>query len=240
MQTRSLPRRPAVDEVAASLRNLIARSGLGPGDRLESEHALAEKFSVSRNVIREAIGRLAALGLIEVRRGRGMFVGNRDSIALCAQLARTAVTIDARDWRAIAELRIAIECQAARRAAERASAEQLGALDEAVERMGERGLSFDQATEADWEFHRRVISIGGGAVMLSVIAVVQEFLLDKIRLNTPRPVDRERQVRLHRRIVAAIRSGDSDEAERVMRRHVEVFAERIERFSADKNEGEPQ
>ncbi len=232
MPVQPIPRKQMVEEVMAGLRRMIEQSGLRPGDRLDGEYALAEKFAVSRNVVREAVGRLVALGLVEVRHGLGTFVGTRDSLSACAKLACSAVTIDASDWQAIAELRIAIECQAARRAAERATPDQLTQLETALDKLAREGQSVEEVTRADWAFHRKIIEIGGGPVMLNVIAIVQEFLIEKIQLNTKAPVDHRRQRRIHQRIVDSIRSGDPDLAEKTVRHHVESFAQRIAKLGA--------
>ena len=62
------------EEVSGDLQRRISRGDLKPGDRLPTEKALGEAFGVSRAVVREAIARLKADGLIETRQGSGAFV----------------------------------------------------------------------------------------------------------------------------------------------------------------------
>ena len=81
---------------------------------------LVASLEVSRPVLREAISQLESLGLVKVRRGLGMFVGDRDSLAGCLKLVRTALAITPRDLGQFAELRSALEHHSARRAAEKA------------------------------------------------------------------------------------------------------------------------
>jgi DNA-binding FadR family transcriptional regulator len=64
-----------VDEVVEKLRALIEDRGLSPGERFPTEGQLVRELGVSRNTLREAIGRLEAVGVICVRHGLGMFVG---------------------------------------------------------------------------------------------------------------------------------------------------------------------
>ena len=61
------------EEVCVDLQRRIARGEIKPGDRLPTEKALGEAFGVSRAVVREAIARLKADGLIETRQGSGAF-----------------------------------------------------------------------------------------------------------------------------------------------------------------------
>ena len=63
--TERTPRARVTDRVEAEIEALIRDRGLEPGDRLPSERALADRLSASRTSLREAIGRLAARGLVE-------------------------------------------------------------------------------------------------------------------------------------------------------------------------------
>src|SRR5687767_930743 len=60
--------------VASQISREIAAGELNPGTRLPTEQQLAEKFGVSRNVVREAIAQLRADGMVEARQGVGAFV----------------------------------------------------------------------------------------------------------------------------------------------------------------------
>jgi GntR family transcriptional repressor for pyruvate dehydrogenase complex len=62
------------DQVTAALKAYIANGEALPGSRLPTEPVLAERFGVSRTVIREAISRLKSAGLVEVRQGSGTVV----------------------------------------------------------------------------------------------------------------------------------------------------------------------
>ena len=75
-------------------------------------------MGVSRTVLREAISRLEAIGLLTVRRGRGMFIGDRHSLANCVRLVRSAMAITPGDLVQFTEFRRAVECYAAQRAAQ--------------------------------------------------------------------------------------------------------------------------
>ena len=64
----------ASSEVAGQIKEMIMTGQLHPGDRLPSERELAERLSVSRTTIREALRSLAAVGMISIRQGDGSFV----------------------------------------------------------------------------------------------------------------------------------------------------------------------
>jgi GntR family phosphonate transport system transcriptional regulator len=72
-----LPRDTLWTSIAATLREEIARGDYAPGDRLPTEAALSARFGVNRHTLRRALADLAAPGLVQARRGAGVFVTAR-------------------------------------------------------------------------------------------------------------------------------------------------------------------
>src|SRR5919204_5269481 len=73
--------------VVAYIRDLIESGQLTAGDRLPPERELAVQLNVSRTVLREALHTLAALGLIELQHGRGIFVTSGSAHATAQRLS---------------------------------------------------------------------------------------------------------------------------------------------------------
>ncbi len=65
------------DRIYSAILNSIIEGEFKEGDRLMTEHALAERFATSRPTVREALARLRADGIIVTRRGSGTTVGRR-------------------------------------------------------------------------------------------------------------------------------------------------------------------
>jgi GntR family transcriptional repressor for pyruvate dehydrogenase complex len=227
----SLPlrRRSLVDEVVERLRTLIDQQGLAAGERLPTEAQLVEELGVSRNALREAIRRLEAVGLIAVRHGQGMFIGDREALLGCAELFRSAVTMSGKDLTDLAELRCVIEYHAVRRAAELASPEQVSELREALQRLACDTQSHEEAIRTDLEFHRKLVEVAGNRLMLNQMTILGEVLLSAILLATEKPRDFRMNMEIHQRIWEAVRDGDPDAAERAMRDHMKRFCSRIAR-----------
>jgi len=223
-----LRRSSLVAEVVTLLRDVIESRGLAPGDRLPTEAELVASLEVSRPVLREAVSQLETLGLVRVRRGLGMFVGDRDSLAGCLKLVRSAMAITPRDLTQFADLRSALEHHGARRAAELATDGDVAELQALCDAMDRRDLPYEEAVGIDFAFHRRLIQISGNELMVNVMSVLQEFIVEAMLQTTPRPRDRGISRRLHRAILAAVRAGDPDAAERAMREHMEVTRVRLE------------
>ncbi len=215
-----IKRKSLVDTVAEQIRALIHAGHLGPGDRLPTESELVKQLEVSRTVLREAIGRLEAMGLVTVRGSRGMFVGEVGSVMSCARLVRSAVAISARDLVQFTEFRRAIECDAARCAAERAKPEDLAELEALCEQIREPALPYEQAFRLDWRFHRKLLDLAGNEMMRNVMDVIREFVMASIVDGAPYQREPEVTYGHHRAIVDAVRAGDPDAAERAMRAHL--------------------
>ncbi len=216
-----------VQEVTSLIQSQIEQQQLRPGDRLPSESELLKTHEVSRSVLREAIKRLETLGLVEVRQGQGMFVGDRDTVASCLQFVRSAMAVTPRDLTEFGELREALECWAARRAAILATEEQVLELKQLVAQLDEQGRSYEDTIQLDFAFHRKLFEVAGNELMLSVISVLQEFYVEGMLQTTPEPRDHDISRRLHRAIFRAVRAGDADAAEGAMKKHMVVTCKRL-------------
>ena len=227
LQIKPIPRASLVETVVERLRELIEQGKLNPGDRLPSELELVDQLQVSRPVLREAVGRLEALGLLEVVRGRGMFVGSRASLVSCSRLVRSAMSIAPRDLKHLAQFRAAIEIQATRLAAEVGSDEQIAELQALCDAMDDPQLSYEDAVQTDFEFHRKIAACTGNQLLENALSVVQEFVLAGMVQTTPNPRNHNNSQRLHRRIFDAIRDHNLDEAEEAMKSHMDAVMDAL-------------
>ncbi len=227
MNVEPIVRHSLADVIVDRLRGLIDKENLQAGDRLPGEMELVRQLQVSRPVLREALGRLETLGLIQIQRGRGIFVADRDSLAGCARLLRSAMTISPRDLLKYAEVRWGIECYAARRAAELATPEDIAVLEQLLEQLDQPSRDYMDAIRLDLQFHRKLIDITGNEVMQNLMEVIHEFVLAGMVHTTPKPRDRSWSRPLHKAILDAVRSADGDAADAAMRAHMEAVVHRL-------------
>ena len=113
------------DRITATLRDDIVSGKYAPGGQLPPGKELGQHFGVSITVVREALSRLKADGLVASRQGKGVFVPN-DAKARPFRLALASGT--QHSLFEIFELRMGVEVQAASLAAERRTTRQLAAL----------------------------------------------------------------------------------------------------------------
>lgn len=220
MKLEPVVRQSLVDVVVERLRGLIDRGRLTAGDRLPGELELVEQLQVSRPVLREAISRLESVGLISVRRGQGMYVGDRGSLTSCVQLVRSAMAIAPKELAHFAELRTAIECHAARLAAERATAADIAELETLCAQMDGEDAEYLDAIRFDFQFHRKIVDVTGNELMKNIMQVIHDFVIAGMIHTTPKQRNHTRSRALHSAILKAIRAHDGDAAEAAMKTHM--------------------
>jgi GntR family transcriptional regulator of gluconate operon len=193
--------------VVTALRRAIILGELPAGLHLE-EPALAEKFGVSRIPIREALGRLAHEGLIRLEPRRGAFV--------------TGATED--DIYDLYELRSLLEAHAVRRAAARIGQEDLRRLQGFVDQMrvALRHRRPQDIAVADMHFHQQVVVSAGSRRLVSVWEQIAGLVGAMLSIADAYLANMTEPVESHQRIIDALARQDQDEAERLIRAHLEL------------------
>lgn len=191
------------------------------GEQLPSEVEIAEKFGVSRPVVREAFLRLRVDGLITSRQGLGTFVSHQPAL-------RTKTFAKAQDiasYLRCQELRITVEGDAARLAAERHTEEQMDAIVAAHEAFSNGVHSGDLTPAADLDFHARIAEASGNEFYASTLESIHEAMIGLMRLTLglTRTASKKRALTVldeHTAIVAAIRARDGEQARVAMQFHL--------------------
>jgi DNA-binding FadR family transcriptional regulator len=221
--TQHLPSR-----VAAFITQQIAAGRFLPGKRLPTEHQLATRLGVSRNVVREAISQLRAEGVVQARQGVGAFVLGPEW--------RTAVRIDLSDLQTASgmeqlfELRCVLEAEAAGLAADRRSESDLEKIKLSLDRMSGEERWEEGSIDADLAFHRQIASATKNDFIHTFICFICERIRQSIyyarRINSL-PSLVETNLAEHERVYDALAAGDSNRARHAMHAHIAGAANRI-------------
>ncbi|MGF1625767.1 MAG: FadR/GntR family transcriptional regulator [Alphaproteobacteria bacterium] len=216
------------DQLYGQILDHIVHGRLKEGDRLPTEKEICDMFGVSRPIVREALMRLRADGLIQSRQGAGTFIINRPT----ARFTAFASASDVGSYLRCLEVRLPLEGVAARLAAERRTPEQMARIDrahEAFRREGERGAF---KPESDLAFHAAVADATGNtffsATLLSLNEAITGFMTLSLSLTRTGSRERTRQVlEEHSRIVEAIRGQDGETASLAMQFHIDQARRRL-------------
>lgn len=218
---------PAGVAIADRLVAAIAVGEFVPGQRLPAERELADLLGVSRTTVRDALARVASLGLIEIRRGRngGAFVCS----PWTAQSAGAVRQVVEPQWSALEEamdMRDLVEGLVARSAAERRTADDVREITAAL-RDYEHARDLTAAQTADLRLHAAVAAAAHNGRLLRL----REQLLSEVTLGFAvepftRPIYDD-ALDQHRRLAAAVVDGDEESAWAVGREHFAITANRL-------------
>jgi GntR family transcriptional regulator, transcriptional repressor for pyruvate dehydrogenase complex len=214
--------------IAAQFAGEINEGRLSPGDKLPTEHVLAKTLGVSRSVIREAIAQLRNEGLVETRQGVGAFVLER---SLRPIRIKDGELFDPHSFRAMFQLRVPLEIEAAGLAAVHHTPADLSRIDAALDRMTGAEKWSDQGIDADLAFHRAVADATHNEYFSMFIGFIAERISLAINAARSRAVLEEIvevTIAEHTRLRDAIASRNPTNAREAMRLHMHGAASRIE------------
>ncbi|WP_176086694.1 FadR/GntR family transcriptional regulator [Martelella sp. HB161492] len=217
--------RTRVSEIADDLRRGIEAGRFRPGDRLPSESELTRQHAVSRTVVREAFALLRTEGLVEARKGSGVFALDPAK----AERRRPFADLDMERLSGVIELfelRSAFEIAAAGLAAGRRSAAQIDAIVKAHEDVVQCFRDGRSPREADFAFHYSIAQASQNKRFPEFLSLIRPGIVPRVELEAhdgaPRPyVPNPQMVAEHERIVDAIIEGNVAEAEAAMKVHLE-------------------
>ncbi|MFF4650327.1 FadR/GntR family transcriptional regulator [Streptomyces sp. NPDC001380] len=214
---RAAGRRSLVDAAIEQLRGQLAAGAWRVGDRIPTEHELAEQLQVGRNTVREAVRVLVHAGMLVSRQGEGTFVrSTSDPASVLRGVQRSGV-------RDVLEVRRALEVEAARLAALRhtpadvarmraALAAEAAVLAAHPDRTG-RGAT----VEHDLEFHTAVVEAAHNPALAEVYRYFGDSVRESMRTAFGDHEMPEVAVDTHAALVDAIESGDPERAEAACR-----------------------
>jgi DNA-binding FadR family transcriptional regulator len=205
-------------ETGDAIRAYIVDKQLKPGDALPSEAELATQLDVGKTSVREALRRLEAHGVVEVRRGKGLFVGTFSFGPLIEQLPY-GLQADNVPLRQLLQTRRALEEGLISEVAKVITEEDLQLLDDLVAKMRADADHGRVPADVDQAFHQALFAPLDNPFVLQLIDVFWNIFrkaADHIVLDLRRPTAED-----HAAIVDALRSGDRTAMTKAVDRHFE-------------------
>jgi DNA-binding FadR family transcriptional regulator len=224
--------RPAYEQVASQLRDLIIKGEIGAGDRLPVESELPALFGVSRSTIREALRVLSSQNLVSTRRGvhggtfvvkpQAEYVGDYLEASLGLMTVDDAMSIDE-----LIEVREFLEVPAARLAACRRAERHVKSLH-AILDQHEPGMP--RAFSETRGFHEVILDATGNALLEMVTRPIFAVLQTRIERSGAPSSFWSEVSRDHERIAAAVEAGEEASAADEMLQHLEHLRSRYRRL----------
>lgn len=224
---------PAYRLVADAIEERILSGRMRPGEPIGTEAELVRQFGVNRSTVREGIRLLEQDGLVRRESNRRLSVGLPHYDRLATRATR-ALVLSAVTFRELYEAALALQLATIEGAVERASHEQIAAMEDNIARTAAVLDDPEAVSALDREFHDLIGQASGNrALQLArepsdlLVAPTTRLVLERVKEGPARLVE------AHRRILAAIRARDRDEARLWARRHIVDWRKGFERAGND-------
>jgi DNA-binding FadR family transcriptional regulator len=229
-----LQRAPLLYEaVQDAIRNYIRENNLHPGDPLPSETELASQLGVSRNSVREAVKALVSLGIVDSRRGSGLFVQDFSLAPLLDNLPY-ALMSDLARLSDLTEVRRVLEVGMIGAAMQALTDTDLHRLEHVIEQMRISAEKGEDLFQADRDFHQYLFNSLGNQVLLKLLDI---FWLafrkasQHAELTDIKPVSTYLD---HLAILEAVKAQEVEAAQLALDRHYNSLHGRLERIQQER------
>lgn len=225
--------RSLTGEIVQAIGDRVRDGRLAAGAKLPREADLMAEFGVSRTVVREAMSRLQAAGVVETRHGVGTFVvGYGDGSTFRIDAGRLETL---QDVIAVLELRIGVETESAALAAARRTPENLASMRGSLEAFAEAVKDGRDAVGPDFQLHLEIARATQNPRFSELMTTLGGMMIPRARLEPSEPLTPARREYLqrvnaeHESIVDAIARQDVEGARAAMRTHLANSRERRRR-----------
>ena len=209
-----------------------------PGDKLDSEAELVEKFQVSKQILRESIRALEYLGLVEIRKGAkgGVYIAEVDMKTTLAHLTNFLHFKDV-SISHISEVRALIEPYCAKLAAERITDEDLILLKNSIEECEKESSTVysPNITRSEIKFHRIISAASGNPIIILLVDFIEDMLQDLKDIVRPDEKFTRLVIRSHKQIYHALEERNPEKAYQEMLNDVSKVGESLFKMAGTRN-----
>lgn len=222
-----------VEQVMEQIKELIASGEYQPGDKLPTEHELAERFGIGRSSIREAIKIFNYLGVLTSKAAKGTFLSDRANIS--TEALSWSILMGKEEQQELIETRGAIELWSVINLTRQSMLKTetvekvLNELQHVVDEMkkGIDSASQETTVEADYNFHNIIVKSAENSMFYSIYQTLKSFMYEEIVKSQGDYSDRSMIVSEHQQIIDSIKSGEISRAVETFSAHIENIENRL-------------
>jgi GntR family transcriptional repressor for pyruvate dehydrogenase complex len=220
------------DKLARQIRGTIQSGNYRRGDRLPPIVEMAKRFEVGQPSIREALKKLEAMGVVQIRHGSGVLVTRSEEVLVLAS-PDYAGTVTKKLLLDLIRARIPIEIQSVADCVKNATPEQVHELKRILASAGKHLDDDEVLNSVNMDFHGKIAEASGNSVTAQLLAVLHEIFTDEQRLILGIFGSREDDHKDHLQILKAIEDRDEALAVERMRSHLESVHAAIQRWDPE-------
>jgi GntR family transcriptional regulator, transcriptional repressor for pyruvate dehydrogenase complex len=224
MNIKPVQNKSLVSAVIDEIINQIQIGNLKPGDKLDSQSILAQKFDVGLNCIREAIQALFLANIVNIRPGKGVYISEL-SIKSLINPTKINLPVSQRNIKEYVDawnVRILLECGSVEMIIQNINEEKILELKNVLENMNNyaRENRNDLLSFTDLRFHRSLINITNNEVLIHVFQFISEILLEGFNIKKSNVRISNRALTEHKEIFEAIKLKDKEMLNSMIKKHL--------------------
>lgn len=216
MSIQSIQKHNVVNAVFDQIKEKLLDGSWAPGSKLPSEAELAASFNVSRVSIRSAVQRLRDLGIVVTQQGRGSFVSKNLNKQSLLSEPQPIMHLSREEFHDMMIFRQTVEFKCMELAVKNATAEDIAALEQALNRMLVNKDDYKKYSQADFDFHLAIAKASQNKVFYNVMSSIKDIYYYYLEeLNRALGITLE-SVEAHIKVFMAIKNRDSSTAVSVL------------------------
>ena len=219
MEVAPIKKQSVAEQIYEQLRAKIINGELSPGDQLPTEAELCQMYQVSRTSVRQALGKLSSLGLVEAKVGGGTFIKKADGSQVMDKLILHTF-LNERSLAEIVEFRHLMEPAVTRLACRKASDEDIRELSHIYQRMEAAEKRLEEFARLDFLFHMTIAKISRNPYVIKTYEAMDEILLSAFS-DTVLGYGNQGGWRYHQQIIEAFQHKDAVLAGSIMQEHMD-------------------
>lgn len=216
MSIQSIQKHNVVNAVYDQIKEKLLDGSWPPGSKLPSEAELTASFNVSRVSIRSAVQRLRDLGIVVTQQGKGSFVSQNLSQQTLLNEQQPIMHLSREEFHDMMVFRQTVEFKCMELAVINATAEDITALEQALNRMLVNRDDYKKYSQADFDFHLAIAKASQNKVFYNVMKSIKDIYYYYLEeLNRALGITLE-SVEAHIKVFMAIKNRDSSTAVAVL------------------------
>lgn len=233
MKFKEVKKTKVYEQIVKQLKDYFAKGNLQPGDKLPSERDLAKQFNCSRVSVRQALTILEAQGLLVRKVGGGTYKVSDDHYKL-SQLVNL-LRAEVQDINEPIEVRRLMDPQIVKLAAERATEEDIAAMEDSLRRQAEKVEAGELILQEDSEFHFLIAKATKNGIIEMLVEAIHDITWETREKSIMAEQGGRRSLEGHYPILEAIKNKDPEAAYQAMTRHLDDVEELILSNSANES-----
>lgn len=221
LHIKQVQRKRLAEEIADQIVSLIVKGSVKQGDRLPAERELMKRFNVGRGSLRQAIGTLSMVGVLNARAGSGTYITVTREELLSNSLS-WGTQIKRHRIRELLEVRHVLEKAIVELATERASATDIDEMRDCLTRAKANRGNLQKVIDADMSFHAALAKASHNTLLFSFFLQIRNLMRSSGEQVLSVPSVCDSIVDGHTKILNGIEARDANTALKALAQHFDL------------------